>query len=140
MSGCVFCDIAAGTAPATILYRDALCLAFMDRQPVNAGHLLVVPIGHATYLADLPPDTGAQLFRVAQQFSAALRRSGVRCEGTNLFLADGEAAGQDVFHVHMHVIPRFAGDGFGLRHGPTYGVRPPRAELERIAQQIRQFA
>ena len=140
MSECIFCDIAAGTAPASILYQDALCLAFMDIQPVNAGHLLVVPIRHATYLADLPPDTGAQLFRVAQQLSAALRRSGVHCEATNLFLADGEAAGQDVFHVHMHVIPRFAGDGFGLRHGPTYGVRPPRAELERIAQQIRQFA
>ena len=140
MSECVFCDIAAGTAPASILYQDALCLAFMDIQPVNAGHLLVVPIRHATYLADLPPDTGAQLFRVAQQLSAALRRSGVHCEATNLFLADGEAAGQDVFHVHMHVFPRFAGDGFGLRHGPTYGVRPPRAELERIAQQIRQFA
>ena len=140
MSECVFCDIAAGTAPAAILYRDALCLAFMDIQPVNAGHLLVVPIRHATYLADLPPDTGAQLFRVAQQLSAALRRSGVRCEATNLFLADGEAAGQDVFHVHLHVFPRFAGDGFGLRHGPTYGVRPSRAELERIAQQIRQFA
>ena len=139
MSDCIFCDIAAGTAPASILYQDALCLAFMDIQPVNAGHLLVVPIGHATYLADLPPDTGAQLFRVAQQLSAALRRSGVHCEATNLFLADGEAAGQDVFHVHMHVIPRFAGDGFGLRFGPTYGVRPSRAELERIAQQILQF-
>ena len=140
MSECVFCDIAAGTAPASILYQDALCLAFMDIQPVNAGHLLVVPIRHATCLADLPPDAGAQLFRVAQHLSAALRRSGIRCEGTNLFLADGEAAGQDVFHVHVHVFPRFAGDGFGLRHGPTYGVRPPRAELERIAQQIRQFA
>jgi len=140
MSECVFCDIAAGTTPASILYQDALCLAFMDIQPVNAGHLLVVPIRHATYLADLPPDAGAQLFRVAQQFSTALRRSGVRCEATNLFLADGEAAGQDVFHVHLHVFPRFAGDGFGLRFGPAYGVRPPRAELERIAQQIRQFA
>ena len=64
-------------------------------------------------------------------------KSGVRCEGVNLFVADGEAAGQDVFHVHLHVIPRYAGDGFGFRFGPAYGTRPPREELDRLAEQIR---
>jgi histidine triad (HIT) family protein len=137
MTGCIFCDIVSGNGPASIIYRDELCMAFMDIQPVNAGHLLVVPNRHATHLADLLPETGGQMFRVAQHIAAALRKSGVRCEGVNLFVADGEAAGQDVFHVHLHVIPRYAGDGFGFRFGPAYGTRPPRAELDRLAEQIR---
>jgi histidine triad (HIT) family protein len=145
MTGCIFCDILAGQVPASFVYRDDICTAFMDIQPVNTGHLLVVPNRHATCLADastgsaqvLPPETGAQMFRVAQQLAAALRRSGVRCEGVNIFLADGSAAGQEVFHVHLHVIPRWVGDGFGLRFGPVYGTRPPRAELEQVAQRIR---
>jgi len=137
MTGCIFCDIVAGKALASIVYRDDLCTAFMDIQPVNPGHLLVVPNRHATHLADLLPETGGQMFRVAQQITAVLRQSGVRCEGVNLFVADGRAAGQDVFHVHLHVIPRYAGDGFGFRFGPAYGTRPPREELDRLAEQIR---
>jgi histidine triad (HIT) family protein len=135
---CIFCEILSGTAPASVVYRDELCTAFMDIQPVNPGHLLVVPNRHATYLADLPAETGAHMFRVAQQLTRALRHSGLRCEGLNLFLADGRAAMQDIFHVHLHIIPRYEGDGFGFRFGPAYGIRPPRAELDRIAQQIKQ--
>ena len=115
MTPCIFCDIVAGTASASIIHRDELCTAFMDIQPVNSGHVLVVPNRHATHLADLLPETGGHLFRVAQQIAAALRRAAVRCEGVNLFVADGEATGQDVFHVHLHVIPRYVGDGFGFR-------------------------
>ena len=81
MTECIFCDIVGGNAPASIIYRDDLCTAFMDIQPVNPGHVLVVPNRHATGLADLPPETGGQMFRVAQQIAAALRQSGVRCEG-----------------------------------------------------------
>jgi histidine triad (HIT) family protein len=137
MPTCIFCDLLAGAAPASFVYRDEVCAAFMDIQPVNPGHLLVVPVAHAADLAALPPETGAQLMRVAQRLAAALRQSGVRCEGVDLFLADGVAAGQEVFHVHLHVIPRFAGDGFGFRFGPKYHKLPPRAELERIAAAIR---
>ena len=75
--------------------------------------------------------------RVAHRLAAALRRSGVRCEGVNLFLADGEAATQEVFHVHLHVFPRFHGDGFGLTFGPDYTTRPPRSALDAVAAQIR---
>ncbi len=109
----------------------------MDIQPVNAGHVLVVPDDHAASLAELPEDAGARLFRTAQKVAAALYGSGLRCEGVNLLLADGEAAGQDVFHVHLHVIPRFEGDGFGLTFGPDYANRPGREELERAAERIR---
>lgn len=138
MNECIFCDILRGATPASVVYHDDLCTAFMDVQLVNPGHLLVVPNRHATYLADLPAETSAQMFRVAQRLAWALRRSGVRCEGVNLFLADGEAAGQDVFHIHLHVIPRYQGDGFGFRFSPAYGIRPPRTELDQIAQQIKQ--
>ncbi len=137
MSSCIFCAIVAGQAPASVVYRDDLCTAFLDIQPVNLGHLLVVPNDHATYLTDLPPETGGRLFQVAQQLASGLRRSGIRCEGVNLFLADGEAAMQEVFHVHLHVFPRFAGDGFGLTFSPTYYRKPDQAALEQVAQQLR---
>jgi histidine triad (HIT) family protein len=77
------------------------------------------------------------MFRTAQRLAIALRASGLKCEGVNFFLADGEAAGQEVFHVHLHVIPRHAGDGFGLRFGPEYHNLPTRAELDRIADEVR---
>jgi histidine triad (HIT) family protein len=135
---CIFCDILAGKAEATLVYQDSLCTAFMDIQPVNPGHMLVVPNRHAVGLSDLDEETGAQMFRIGHRLAAALRKSGVRCEGVNLFLADGEAAFQEVFHVHLHVIPRFTGDGFKLSFGPDYFKRPGRVELEDTAAQIRQ--
>jgi histidine triad (HIT) family protein len=119
------------------VYEDDVCSAFMDIQPVNPGHVLVVPKVHAAHLADLPPATGAAMFRIAQRIAAALRASGVPCEGVNLMLADGEVAGQDVFHAHLHVIPRFRDDGFGFKFGPGYDSQPPREELDRIAGGIR---
>jgi histidine triad (HIT) family protein len=136
MPECVFCRILREEAPASFVYRDERVAAFMDIQPVTPGHLLVVPLNHATYLSDLDLEDGAQLFRVGQQLTAALFASGLRCEGTNFFLANGATAGQDVFHVHLHVIPRFRGDGFGLRFGSDYGLRPPRADLDAQALQI----
>ena len=134
---CIFCKILDGSLEASVVYRDERCTAFLDIQPVNPGHLLIVPNVHASYLADLDADDGAQMFRVAQKLGAALRRSGVRCEGVNLFLADGEAAMQEVFHVHLHVFPRYDGDGFGLRFGPNYMNLPPRSELHMVAEAVR---
>ena len=137
MPDCIFCQILAGASPASFVYRDDVCAAFMDIQPVNPGHVLVIPNTHAAYLADLHADTAAHLARITQRLAAAVRQSGVRCEGVNLFLADGEAAGQEVFHVHWHVIPRFAGDGFGFRFGPEYANLPPRAALDELAARMR---
>ncbi len=133
---CIFCDILAGKLPSSIVYQDELCTAFMDIQPVNPGHVLVIPNDHASFLADLDEETGAQLFRIAQRLARALRVSGVKCEGVNFFLADGEAAQQDVFHVHLHVFPRYKGDGFGLQLSPDYFTKPERVELDEIAQDI----
>jgi histidine triad (HIT) family protein len=137
VADCIFCRIVAGDAPASVVHRDDRCLAFMDIQPVNPGHLLVVPLRHAAHLADTDAETVAHLMRVAHRLAAALRTSdGVRCEGVNLFLADGAAAMQEVFHVHLHVFPRWRGDGFGLRFGPDYVVRP-RTALDATAAAIR---
>lgn len=134
---CIFCRLLDGRAPAAFVYRDDRCAAFMDIQPVNEGHLLVIPNEHLPSLKDLDGETAAQLMRVACQLAVALRASGLRCEGVNLFLADGEAAGQEVMHLHLHLFPRYWGDGFGLRRRLPF-ERPSRAELERTAQQIRQ--
>ncbi len=134
---CIFCEILAGEEPASFLYRDDRCSAFMDIQPVNPGHLLVIPNRHARYLADLDEETGALMFRVAQRLAGTLRQSGVRCEGVNLFLADGAAAGQEVFHVHLHVIPRYDDDGFGFRFSRAYFELPERPELDQLSQKIR---
>lgn len=135
---CIFCEILAGRGPASFVYRDSLVAAFLDIQPVNPGHILVVPLQHAASLAGLDPETGAQLFRAGQALSGALRRSGLRCEGVNFLLADGETAGQEVAHVHLHVFPRYPGDGFRLKFRPEYySSRPARADLDEIAEKIR---
>lgn len=137
MSDCIFCDILSGKLSSSIVYQDDRCSAFMDIQPVNPGHVLVIPNSHAACLADLEEDVAADLFRVARQVAAALGQTGLRCEGVNLFLADGEAAGQEVFHVHLHVFPRYSGDGFGFRFPAGYSNKPERSELEAVALRIR---
>ena len=132
---CIFCAIATRQAPASVVFEDDICLVFMDLYPMVPGHLLVVPKTHAANLSELDEATGMHLFRIAQRMAAALRGSGLRCEGINLFLADGEAAGQDVFHVHLHVVPRFQGDAVVI--AATFG-HPTRADLDSIAAQIAQ--
>jgi histidine triad (HIT) family protein len=134
---CVFCKILRGESEVSLVYRDEVCTAFMDIQPVNPGHLLVIPNRHAAYLADLEEEEGAQIFRVARRLAAALRQSGVESEGVNFFLADGEAAMQEVLHVHLHVFPRYEGDGFGLKFPPRYFQKPERAELNEVAGKVR---
>lgn len=129
---CLFCQILSGNLPGTFVYRDSHCAAFMDIRPVNPGHLLVVPVQHAPYLADLDSRTAGRLMQIGHGLAAALRTSGLRCDGVNLFLADDKAAMQEILHVHLHVFPRYAGDGFGLRFGPNY-VKRPRTELEDAA-------
>jgi diadenosine tetraphosphate (Ap4A) HIT family hydrolase len=132
---CIFCGIVAGNAPASVVYEDDTCLAVLDIRPVTAGHTLVIPKRHAACLADLDEETGAHLFRVAMRLAQAIRQSGLRCEGINLFLADGEAAFQEVFHVHLHVFPRYQGDSFRIE--ADWSVKPAREELHRVAHQLR---
>ena len=131
--GCVFCKIVAGTAPASIPYADSTTVAFLDINPMTPGHLLVAPRVHAAGLAELDAEAGAQLWRVGQRLAAALRRSPIRTDGVNFFLADGAAAGQEVWHAHLHVIPRWKGDGVKIGYRPG---RPSRADLEANATDL----
>ncbi len=131
---CVFCRIVAGNADASVVYEDDRLLAFCDLNPVNPGHLLIIPKIHRAGLVDLDESDGSQMFVIARRLAAAIRRSGLRCEGVNLFLADGLAAGQEVFHVHLHVFPRYRGDRFRL----DTGQRPAsRGDLDTIAVRVR---
>ncbi|MEN2416600.1 HIT family protein [Streptomyces rimosus] len=132
--GCAFCAIVNGRADASVVHEDDSVIAFMDLQPVTPGHVLVLPKAHAVGLEDLREDVGVAVWKVAHQLGRALRRSGLRCEGVNLFLADGEAAFQEVFHVHLHVFPRFAGDPFRME--VDWRVQE-RAQLDRAAAAVR---
>lgn len=139
MSECLFCKINAGEMPASFVYQDEVVTAFLDIQPVNPGHLLVVPRTHAESMSCLSATTAKHMMEVAQRLMDVLRETSIPCEGVNLLLADGEAAGQEVDHVHLHVIPRFNNDGFGFQFGPDYGTLPKREELEEIAVAIREI-
>jgi histidine triad (HIT) family protein len=134
---CVFCELVARKRPISVIGETEDVLAFMDIQPVNPGHALVIPKRHAAYMADLDPTLGGHMLTMGMRVAAALRTCGVRCEGVNLFLADGKAAGQEIFHAHLHVIPRFETDGFGLKFSPNYFVLPSRADIDRVAKDIR---
>jgi histidine triad (HIT) family protein len=134
---CVFCEIVEGISPASVVFSDEQVMAFLDIQPVNPGHVLVIPKTHVERLQKLNSEVGCHMFKTAMVVAEGLRQSDVKCEGTNLFLADGEAAFQEVFHIHLHVIPRFKGDGFGLKFGAGYGVKPGREELDSIAEKIK---
>jgi len=131
---CVFCRIVAGTADASVVYEDDRLLAFCDLSPVNPGHLLIIPKVHGVGLVNLAEPDASRMFTVARRLAAAVRSSGLRCEGVNLFLADGKAAGQEVFHVHLHVFPRYVGDRFRLHSGQR---RASRRELDEIAARVR---
>lgn len=111
---CIFCAIVARQAPASVVDEDEAVVAFMSLHPVTPGHLLVVPRQHAVGLEDLDAATSAHVWSVGHDMARALRRSTVRCEGINVLLCDGEVAFQTVFHLHLHVIPRWAGDGWTI--------------------------
>jgi histidine triad (HIT) family protein len=133
---CIFCAIVRGTAPATFLHQDDLVVAFMDIRPVQPGHLLVVPRAHAKLIPELDGASLARLWEVATRLNSALRGSTVPLQAVSVYVADGDAAGQEVAHVHIHLIPRRDSDGFGFRFPPGYGEQPARAALEEMAARI----
>lgn len=106
---CPFCAIVAGEGAASVVHEDERTVAFMDLNPATEGHTLVIPTGHAAGLSDLDPSVGGRLFEVGMQVASAARAE-LAPDGINFFLADGAAAGQEVFHVHLHVVPRYEDD------------------------------
>ena len=133
---CIFCAIVRKESPASLTYEDDTVIAFMDIQPITHGHMLVVPREHAVLMQDVNDTVAMRTFKVARRM-AALARQTLGAGGVNLLVMDGEVAFQDVPHFHVHVIPRYPGDGFSLTFPKTYEHPPSRAELEAIANAIR---
>lgn len=131
---CIFCAVAAGLAPASVVHEDDTAMAFMALHPVVPGHLLVVPRAHAVGLEDLDDATSSHVWSVGHRMARALRRSELRCEGINMLLCDGAAAFQTVFHLHLHVIPRHAGDGWEIAPAE---VERERSLLDADAEAVR---
>jgi histidine triad (HIT) family protein len=134
---CLFCDIVAVPEHSSIVYEDDTILALCDINPVNPGHILVITKSHAAGLADLDEADGRQMFAVGQRIAAAIRRTDLRCEGINIFLADGAAALQEIFHIHLHVIPRYEGDHFQFDSGQST-TATPYGEFEDVAGKVRE--
>jgi histidine triad (HIT) family protein len=136
-ANCVFCKILSGEYPISEVHSDDLCVGLMTIEPVNTGHAMVIPRGHFPYLADVPAETAGHMLKVSQKIAAAIRASDLPCDGINLFVADGEAAHQSVFHSHFHIYPRLKDDGFGFKYDERHFQRPPRDELNKTAELIR---
>jgi len=105
---CIFCKIVMGTIPSEKIYEDKVVLAFLDIEPVNIGHTLIIPKEHFENLYDLPEEMAGYIIKIAKKISAAIRKTGA--EGTVVSMNNGEHAGQTVFHSHTHIIPRFKTD------------------------------
>jgi len=133
---CIFCDIVHGEGDAHIVYQDDLVTAFLDINPVNPGHLLVIPNEHAASVQDVPDEVCERMFVIGRDLDKALRNTDLRSEAVNLYLADGRAAGQAVFHAHLHVIPRYAGDSSGLNLHAEAPVRPSEEEFNEHARKL----
>jgi histidine triad (HIT) family protein len=132
---CPFCDIIGGAGEVSVCYEDSVALAFMDIQPVNDGHVLVVPRTHYERIEDVPGEVGLHLYRVATQLMPVVQQvSG--CPDMNVVVNSGPAAGQDVFHFHVHLIPRRAGDGFDISLPFAGSAMPDRTRLDAMAARI----
>jgi len=137
MHGCIFCSIIRGQSPATRVYEDDKMLVVMDIKPITTGHMLIIPKRHAEFLTELEDDLAGEMFKVAKRIGIALKKSKLRVKGINYLLADGAEAGQEVFHTHLHVIPRYRGDGFYLHMPAKYEKETTSYDLENAATKIR---
>ena len=133
MSNCVFCRIVAREIPATVVHEDEHTLAFMDLGQVNPGHVLVALKPHAENLYALDDAQAAAVLQAAAKVARAIRDA-FSPAGLSVYQANGQAAGQTVFHYHVHLVPRHDGDGMAL----SWPVKnPPREKLEDYAARIR---
>jgi histidine triad (HIT) family protein len=132
MIDCTFCNIVAGRLPSYVVAQDQHTMAFLDASPAVPGHTLVVPRVHARDLWEISEVSHRQVADMVHRV-AALLRTVVTPEGVNVTSSTGEAAGQDVFHFHVHVVPRWRGDDVRL----TWKARPASAdELQEILERL----
>ncbi len=139
---CIFCAIAAKRAPAALIYENEKAMAFLDIHPITEGHILVIPKTHCRNLFDFNDADGQAVMHTARVVARALRAA-LNADGMNLFQSSERAGGQEVFHFHFHVLPRFQGDGLLSREGNDRFVsrrhrgNPTSQELEALAAKIR---
>ena len=134
---CVFCDIVEGKFPASVVFEDESTMAFVDNRQFHPGHMLVIPRGHFRNMRELNPPTGAALMatlsRIARAVSATFPN-----QGLSIWRSIGEAAFQEVPHLHIHIHPRFKGDGI-LRVYPHSPATPNKQMKDEYAERLRQF-
>lgn len=132
MTDCIFCKIVRGEIPCAKVYEDDLVLSFLDINPINPGHTLVLPKEHYASLLDVDPEVLKACAVAAKKISTAVYQ-GVKADGLNFLQNNFRAAGQLIDHVHFHLIPRYEGDGFMT----TWPGKPyPPGEMEKILRQI----
>lgn len=129
---CIFCKIANGEIPSKTLYEDEEFRVILDLGPATKGHALILPKEHAANLYELPEEAASKVLVLAKKMAARMTEK-LGCDGLNLVQNNGEAAGQTVMHFHMHIIPRYKGDGQSI--GWASG-EPGQEELEAVKQQI----
>lgn len=129
----IFSKIIAREIPATIIHEDEETLAFLDINPINPGHTLVIPKTPSEDARTATAEEMAAVMKSAQKIAQALTES-LACDGVNFIMSSGEAAGQEVFHTHLHVIPRYKDDGisFSVKHG-----KYEEDEVEEVAEKIK---
>ena len=127
---CIFCAVVQGQAPARVVHQDETTLAFLDINPIVDGHTLIVPRAHSANLLDTPDERLADVMASAAHVGRLLTER-LGCDGVNVLNASGAAAWQTVFHLHLHVLPRFAGDGLAFPFTFRFRLGPyERAERE----------
>jgi histidine triad (HIT) family protein len=130
---CIFCKIVAGTIPSFKLYEDAATLAFLDINPGNPGHALVIPKAHAANLYASDDKDLAAVMATVRKVATAIEKT-VKPDGLNLLQANGPGAAQSVFHFHMHILPRRNGDELKM----NWGLKPgDKTEIAALAEKIR---
>jgi histidine triad (HIT) family protein len=135
VGACTFCRILTGELVSSRVLEDNFALAFLDIRPINPGHTLVIPRRHVVSFVDLTAEEAQRVILMGQRVASA-QKATLGCGGITFSVADGEAAGQEVPHTHLHVIPRHSGDGFGWRLPARYGPNSDRGSLEEIASRI----
>lgn len=134
MENCIFCKIANGEIPAATIYEDEDFRVILDLGPASKGHALILPKAHAANLFELPDDLAAKAMLVAKKVGGKLKEA-LGCDGLNLVQNNGEAAGQTVFHFHMHLIPRMNDDKVGITWNPGKLTDEDKADiLEKMNQ------
>ncbi len=128
---CIFCKIIAGEIPSATVYEDDDFKAILDVNPAARGHVIILPKKHAANIFELEEEDAAKVFPVAAKIATALKKT-YECDGVNILQNNGEAAGQTVFHLHVHVIPRYKGDDVNIMWEP--GETP---DLAAVAEEIK---